>query len=367
MGYIKQLDTLRAIAVIFVIIHHWLSHIHFINKLWLGFYAVNTFFVLSGFLITGILFEHKQKAEALNLSSIIVLKNFYIRRALRIFPIYYLTIFLLLLVGNQTGTHIRTTFPYYLTYTSNFYFFRTEKWDGILSHFWTLAVEEQFYLLWPWLVLFVRTKYLLPMIIGFVLVGFFSQLALIKNHWAGVLPITCFDFFGMGALLAWVITFRPNSTQKFYRWTTIISLITLICFFFVNDMWLYPLLKFSSAIISVWLIAYIVGYSREKTPFDFILRNPILLFIGRISYGLYVYHLMIPRLVKGTISRFNLHGFLPDTFQLYTRVLTLIEYIVVLVLIAWLSYILIEKPFLRLKKYFTYEQIHNTSQASLSS
>src|ERR1700754_2151344 len=154
MRYIKELDSIRAIAVLLVIISHWIPPNIPINILPNGPIGVNIFFVLSGFLITWILLENRKKTEELENTRGTVLKNFYIRRILRIFPIYYLVVFVLYIFSESSGTEIRSALPYYLTYTSNFHFFYIDKWDGILSHLWSLAVEEQFYLLWPSIMLF---------------------------------------------------------------------------------------------------------------------------------------------------------------------------------------------------------------------
>ena len=120
MKHFKQLDSLRAISVLLVIIHHWMPWTK-IKALHLGEIGVNTFFVLSGFLITRILMETKNQSETSGVSKTLVFKNFFVRRALRIFPIYYLTIFLLLLFASSTGTGIKENFLYFVTYKSKFF------------------------------------------------------------------------------------------------------------------------------------------------------------------------------------------------------------------------------------------------------
>lgn len=131
MKYIKQLDSIRAIAVILVIISHWLPKTNVLNIIPNGNIGVDIFFVLSGFLITKILFDIRSKAEVLNIPKAILIKNFYVRRTLRIFPIYYLTILVLLLFSKNTGTDIHSAFIYLITYTSNLYFFNIQKWGSL--------------------------------------------------------------------------------------------------------------------------------------------------------------------------------------------------------------------------------------------
>ncbi|HET7898547.1 MAG TPA: acyltransferase, partial [Flavisolibacter sp.] len=210
MKYIKQLDSLRAIAVILVIITHWFPEGHPLNFYTGVFNGVDIFFVLSGFLITRILLENRKEAEALGTSKLQITRNFYIRRFLRIFPIYYAYILVLFILGPKTGTHIRENIPYFLTYTANFYFLQ-HKWEGMLSHLWSLSVEEQFYLLWPWLMLFLRRTFVLPVILAAIGIGTACQ-----YFYSDIATVCCFDGFGLGALLAWACVYNPDGLQRFY-------------------------------------------------------------------------------------------------------------------------------------------------------
>src|SRR4051812_36933857 len=106
MKYIKQLDSLRAIAALLVVIWHWLPNSRHLNALNNGSIGVNIFFVLSGFLITTILLKNRSDAENLHRNKLLVFKNFYVRRALRIFPIYYLTILFILFFHARLGATV---------------------------------------------------------------------------------------------------------------------------------------------------------------------------------------------------------------------------------------------------------------------
>ena len=145
-GYIPQLDTIRAIAVLLVIIHHWLPQDSVLNIVPNGPLGVNIFFVLSGFLITGILLREKDKAEVLKQKKKTIFRNFYIRRSLRIFPIYYLFLFVLWVIHDPS---VQSDGTYFYTYTSNYLFYSQEFFPARTAHLWSLGVEEQFYLLWP--------------------------------------------------------------------------------------------------------------------------------------------------------------------------------------------------------------------------
>ena len=152
--YRPQLDGLRAVAVLAVAWSHWERPYQFGIPFGAG---VHLFYVLSGFLITGILLEVRQQHQRGA-----ALRTFYIRRALRIFPAFYLT---LAFAWWAEVPPLRETLAWHATYLSNAQIVLTETWPGAISHFWSLAVEEQFYLLWPWLIVFVPERLLLRVVV----------------------------------------------------------------------------------------------------------------------------------------------------------------------------------------------------------
>lgn len=349
MRYLKQLDALRAIAVIFVIIKHYVPAHYIINATPNGIIGVGTFFVLSGYLITSILFHQRGQAEVPRMT---LIKNFYGRRTLRIFPIYYLTVLLLLLFQNRTDTSIGTTYPYYLTYTANIYFFLSNKWDGMLSHLWSLSVEEQFYLLWPWAILFLPRKYLPHLLFGFIAVGIGTQ-SLLRGHRMGdVLPFTAFDSFGLGALLAWVQLYRSRYLPLFYRTASVAAaLAAVLMALYVG--WGVQLLPVRTIVsfMAVWLIAHLLLHEKDS-PLRFVFNNRLLIFLGKISYGLYLYQNLIPKLITSDIVDKYINPLLPKAITNQWGLLFLFESLFLLVLVSWLSYEVIEKRFLKLKRYF---------------
>lgn len=351
MRNIRQLDSLRGIAVILVIISHWVSQASIINRLPIGGMGVDIFFVLSGFLITKILFEARNSGAP----AVGIIKNFYVRRALRIFPAYYLTIFLLYAFHQYTESDIRQNFAYFLTYTSNFYFFNIDRWDGMVSHLWSLAVEEQFYLFWPFMMLFTSKKYLPHVIIGFIAIGVGSQIALRENDMMDVLTWTCFDSFGMGALLSWMWTFRPGMLNRYFTFITIAAVAAFIVFCTgVPDVaWPYVPFRTLISIMTLWVIAYIIIRTDQRMGLGFLLNNRLLIFVGKISYGLYLFHLSVPGLTYWLIKPYVnplVRGNVPLT-PFYLVVNTALLW-----MIAVFSYYIIEKRFLDLKKYFVYQK-----------
>jgi peptidoglycan/LPS O-acetylase OafA/YrhL len=194
----KQLDGLRAFAVLFTMITHFTRA----NEGWLGLIpwgqmGVRLFFVISGFLITGILLRSRlpedRPAE---------LRIFYIRRFLRIFPVYYATLAVTTLVNIRP---VRQTLWWHLTYLSNVYQIVQNPGPSPVTHFWSLAVEEQFYCIWPFLMLFLPGRYLLKAMIATVCIGPLSRLGVAVFHIdsGDGLLFACLDTLGMGALLAY--------------------------------------------------------------------------------------------------------------------------------------------------------------------
>lgn len=356
MKYLKQLDVLRAVAVILVIIHHWIPPVSLSNKLQLGAIGVDIFFVLSGFLITRILFQYRIESDLSGMNKKSVLKIFYIRRTLRIFPIYYLVILILLFFNKYTGTNIASAFPFFLTYTSNFYFFKIQAWDGMISHLWSLAVEEQFYLIWPLLILFINKKYYLPVIVSFILIGVLSQYYLRNIDMSNYLTFTCFDAFGIGALLAWKLTFNNENLNLFYKRLNFLFITALFIFIIgiKTNLDFFVPFRLLHSIIALWVISSIIIKQDSIFFNNALFNNKILISIGKISYGLYLYHNFIPKLNSIFINTY-INPLLPKKFlEENLKLLILIENITLLLIISWLSYIFIEKYFLNLKKHFVY-------------
>ncbi len=294
MLYIKQLDSVRAIAVFLVILWHWIPRDSFINQFPTGPFGVHIFFVLSGFLITQILLKNRIEAIDTKHTKTKVLKSFYIRRALRIFPVYYLTIFLTILLRDKLKIILTVNeLIASATYISNFYFFSINSFTDATSHFWSLAVEEQFYLAWPLLMLFIPIRYLLHCIICFIGVGLVSQ-TLISGSWMGnVLPHTCFDGLGLGGLIAWIAVYRRHLLQNFYkgvRLSAILSIGIILTVFFSGTEIKQE--RFLHSLIGAWIITYILISHNKKAVLISLLSNRFLVYIGKMSYGIYLYHVL---------------------------------------------------------------------------
>ncbi|MCU0334900.1 MAG: acyltransferase, partial [Chitinophagaceae bacterium] len=166
MRYFKQLDGLRMLAVALVLLHHFAPHIG--HAIAAGYLGVELFFVLSGFLITRILYQARGSMGS-------IYRQFVGRRALRIFPIYYLVFIVLLLAGEPSA---RQYWLPLVSYTFN-YTMAARQLSGIpFIHTWSLCVEEQFYLLWPFIIVALRSRYrlLLAVLAAIVLAGWAQML-----------------------------------------------------------------------------------------------------------------------------------------------------------------------------------------------
>lgn len=350
-AYIKQLDSVRAIAVILVLFQHWIPDNYLIRIFPNGAFGVTIFFVLSGFLITGILLRYRISAEKVN-EKLEACKNFFMRRCIRIFPIYYLALLLLLLSHYALQTPLsKHELLSNLTYTTNFYIYKIKIWPYLTNHFWSLAVEEQFYLFWPLLMIFVNKKFLLPVILLFISIGILTQLLITDREFGYTPTYTCFDALGFGAFLQWIIMFNPNILGKFLKTVTILAAgITL--FLIINSVFklkiVYPQ-RTALSVISLWIIAKILCKPQEKgNQFSNILDNKILLFLGKISYGIYVFHIPCQLILYPYITHFFSKSLNDNIYFYFTINLGLVT------LFSYISWKTIEKPLLTLKKYFEY-------------
>lgn len=364
MNYIRQLDSIRTIAVTLVVIAHWF-HWRIAGVLDFGGIGVNIFFVLSGFLITGILLENRRKGEELAQNKFQLVKSFYIRRTLRIFPIYYLTLFILFFFATSSQTGIRENVGYYLSYTSNFMFFKQNHWDGMLSHLWSLAVEEQFYLIWPWLIIFVNRKYLFNLIVSFFFLGLFSHVLLRliypDSQFIHILTPTCFDAFSLGALLAYIRMVEPDKMKSAMKYLPLIGCISFGIFLTLSLLHLpnNPQ-RTLIAITSVAIIQFTIT-KQQSLVHRYFLNNKILVGLGKISYGIYLYHNLIPRLLVIIKEKMKHHGiFIPlvnaNIPAQYDLAWTYMQKAVLLILISWISWKLIEAPINSLKDRFSYQK-----------
>lgn len=288
ISYHQQIDTLRAIAIGSVVIEHYLPYQF--EKLGL-IDGVMMFFAISGFLITSILLDYRGKVERGQSTLRQALATFYARRALRIFPAYYLLLFVLLFAGAFAR---EGNFLWHLTYTSNIWMALENRWDAVGGHFWTLSVEEQFYLAWPMLLFLTPRAWLPWTMIGGIAFGIaFNVFAFQQGYGVAAITMPFANFSALfgGALLAWAHHAKMHSAiallRKYGAVTLLAPLLIYVAPEWFDDIF-DPILI---AMLSVYLIDQCVQGFRGWLGRLFSL--PPVMYIGKISYGIYLYHFVV--------------------------------------------------------------------------
>lgn len=346
--YFEKIDGLRFVAIAFVLIEHFASDIG--HKISAGYYGVDLFFVISGFLITNILL--KSKGTFMH-----AYKNFVGRRTLRIFPIYYLTIAILLLVNFDAYKHDAV---YLITYTFNYAWVYFNAEGNALTHFWSLAVEEQFYLFWPFLIIPLKNNVKLLFWIILAISGIcFLQLSfnifpsISDYNYVGLFPRA--GSLCMGALGA--LLFHKNKLPNNFFNSKLIE-IAMIAILVISLTTVYMFKEPVLAFCSLYLVLKAIHSDFKIVAINKFLTNNRILQIGRISYGIYVYHIPIGFFLSNTFILpwwqsidFDVFG----TFSFIKSWLWLIIlplYTILTICVAWLSNKYIEQPILRLKDTF---------------
>jgi peptidoglycan/LPS O-acetylase OafA/YrhL len=363
--YNPQLDGLRTIAVMLVIVFHWFPVDKGLNLISNGPLGVTLFFVLSGFLITRILLQNRQLQAVYSFSDIY--KVFMMRRVLRIFPLYYLVLlFVWLAPGMAFIPEIQTAFYdhplHYLLYSSNFLIDKTGNWSNVLSIFWTLAVEEQFYLFWPIVIIKTPTRHLRRVIIATILAGIATRGVLFSvDRNSGVLMPTCLDSFGLGALWAYTLINddKPGRFIKIISLAAPIAGLLFLFFCYDHDNTLFKVLFFrlSMSILCLYLVAKASYKQGFGSYFGTFLESAVATYLGRISYGLYIFHIMVPYLFIPTMISAIRYFF--GISVILTDKSIIVVSTILLIMIATMSKFCFEQYFINLKSYFSLKRVAN--------
>lgn len=358
LEYLTQLDGLRAGAVSIVIFQHSTTNVltEGVGLNGVGVYGVWLFFVLSGFLITRGLLVMRDGIDARAHSTASAFKVFYARRALRIFPPYYLLLAVLMLVGIPHA--LRGEALWHLGYLSNWLFLKQANWTPNVGHFWSLAVEEQFYLVWPAIILLVPRRYIGPLVGMAILVGPVARggIAAAGGNYLTVLVPTpnALDCLGLGAALAWHRWSRPGRVAEralMLRWAGILgglglAMVVVLSFGYNRGFRLFALIEATSAgLFSVWLIG------RSVNEFGGVggalLSSRPLQSIGRVSYGIYLFHAFVILSLENARRAFEISA--PSTIP--GQLISFAMVAVASYAVASMSYVLFERPLIGLKRY----------------
>jgi peptidoglycan/LPS O-acetylase OafA/YrhL len=380
-AHMPTLDGLRGLAVMIVVWHNTASTgasvghdaigrvlSLFSNMGWMG---VQLFFVLSGFLITGILLDAKGAPRQF--------RNFYMRRVLRIFPIYYAVLFVAFIVLPALGylpewsVANKSQQIWYWTYLAN--------WElpivgggGGLSHFWSLAVEEQFYLLWPLVVIGLQRRALSWLCVGLIVSAPLARAVLINHDfefakWAAYeFTFVRWDALACGALLAIAVRYRPwlQVVMVAAPKAMLCALIYMAGYAALNhnfaavEQGVAALNQSVAALLCAALLFRGIFSAQPTTSrWQVFLSNSMLRNIGKYSYAIYIFHFPIAvglsLLWKQHFGDFqNAHPTLDNSLRVV--VVALCAY-----LLAICSWHLLEQPCLKLKRFF----INNKAQPAL--
>ncbi|MGZ3862608.1 MAG: acyltransferase family protein [Bacteroidia bacterium] len=355
-SYIVQLDGLRFFAIFSVMFGHWTQwqiNRPLVNGFPFG-NGVTLFFVLSGFLITDILLKNRDKGLQLNVPKDNLIKAFYMRRVLRIFPLYFGTIIFLYLISYK---NTREIFPWLATFSSNIYQAINSVYVGDFNHFWSLAVEEQFYLFWPWLIILLPSKHTEKIIITLIAVSVITKFYIFAKYpdrWMAnsYFTLSCMHALGIGALVAYWSIYRKNIIAYFsdFKWvyTSMIVYFSLhyIAYFNKLDWYIETLDNVLFAGMSA-IIINLAAQNKFESTAKKILENKFIVYSGKISYGLYVFHLFVPAFFWEFLS--NKAG-----MQITNKYTAFIVFYFITFAMAHISWKLMEKPLNDLKSKFPY-------------
>ena len=312
--YMVQLDALRALAVLAVMFHHLAPEL-FPGLSLAAWAAVRLFFVLSGFLVTGILLRARDAVDAGQTTTGAALRRFHVRRLWRIVPVYYGVILGLALFD---AGEVRQTLWWHLAFLSNVKFVIDGWHHAYIGQFWFLAAQEQFYLFWPLLMLTLPRRWLLPVIVAVIAVGPLYRMFALDMGWTlayeALLPANL-DTLGLGALLA--VFGHRGSIDRFRTWHWALAAWAAVAALLamqlepVRHVVGTPLVACSDllmGLVSVVIVAHAAAGFRG--PIGRAMTWPPLLYLGTISYGAFAYHLVVGGIVAWAASAAGL-GALP--------------------------------------------------------
>lgn len=306
--YAPALDGLRALAVAGVLLSHFSPTLG--SAYFFGTVGVRLFMVLSGLLITTILLQARARVAA-GAGFGREYGSFLLRRGWRLWPAFYACLFVALVFQLDTD---RPSPWWHALFLSNFEIAASGYWPGLLSHLWSLAAEQQFYLLWPFVVLHPPRRLALGLGAGLLLLGPVSRAALPWLGWGSALApqvaLPCVaDFFVAGALVAWWRQAHPAAAAP-SRALRLGALAAAGTWFALSASVggatrLSPLFFALDASMQTACFACLVGaLTRGPTPAGWRwLECPPLRYLGRISYGIYLYHNLMHYFAPGLLRR----------------------------------------------------------------
>ena len=361
-GHVPTLDGVRGLAIVMVTLFRFntgpaydgpLGNLIF-GGLKFGFLGVDLFFVLSGFLITGILYDAKQQAR--------YFRNFYARRALRIFPLYYgFLLVMLVLMPALLGSRweffpeARADQAWLWLYGANFLMGIRDSWClGSFEHFWSLAIEEHFYLVWPLLIYCCSRRGAMLASLMALCVSIFGRIAWLRMGGNSV-AVELFTFFRLDGLalgaLAALAARGPLGIRPLVRWAVPAAIFGAIALIVITpgDRRLLGLRWTIVAVFFAGVLVLAVA-SRPNTVWGRFWRFRVLAFFGKYSYAMYVFQLPLVELAAPWLTAAGLCTAVGSVFWGRVAYIGVMSALTTLCAVA--SWHLFEKRFLRLKARF---------------
>lgn len=366
--HLPQLDGIRGVAIIMVLIYHFIAIspspntdlentiFTFTKSGWIG---VDLFFVLSGFLITRILLTTKDKEK--------YYLNFYVKRVLRIFPLYYLVLIILLIIVPSLIANIPSQLQlmsdnqlWFWTYLANWYIAYEGDFNKTSGgYFWSLAVEEQFYIVWPFVVYNFRLfSFQKACVLLFVLTYILRNIMLFSGFSTTsvyVATITHMDGLLIGAWLATVLIDCKNIVliRKLLNLSAVISLLLLVSFYLYDKsfyFWNFLVASTGYTLLSILFAAILFeSVVNAESKMNLFFGSGLLRNVGKYSYAMYLFHVPISKQLYSKFYGIKLITMQPLIIQWFEFVLfsSLITFI-----ISYISWYCFEKHFIKFKVYF---------------
>ena len=307
MAYLIQLDGLRAFAILAVMEWHFVGNTRPpgpLNFPW-GAFGVDLFFVLSSFLVTRSLLQIRGRTNDEHVPLVQLLK-FYVRRYLRLTPVYYSALVLAALMHVPL---VRESFWWHVSYLSNFYLSQ-EGWKPYVAHLWYLAAQEQFLIFWAPTILFLPRRYLSSVVALTILCGPLSRILMadLDTVTFYVMPFGYLEVLGLGSLLA-----LSANSPRMQRWWTAFSLpfiggmlaalVIAVHILRLPSSVSLLLENVPSMLFCTWLLAHVLEH--EKGWLSRLLQTSPLIHLGRISYPIYIWHIFLIYVVFSLLPPFG--------------------------------------------------------------
>jgi len=343
--HFHSLDGLRCLSILAVIWHHAAGDKYPTNSIWqAGHHGVTLFFVISGFLITTLLMREKKTVGDISL------RQFYVRRTLRIFPLYYAVILLYVIVvylvegQSSYGVAFFNNLIYFFTYTSNY--FVALNGDRVIFYFaWSLAAEEQFYMLWPTIEKWLNEQASILVALCLILMALVTKnvdLLILHDSLIYLLIDNVAIPICIGVLLAHAMNHRTTFTLMYalisHRFSA--PLFAMLIYITLTQSMIPLLLTY---IVMALLIASSVV--TKQSIFYAVLNSRLAIEVGKVSYGMYLFHMLALNALRRVLP-------ISDDFSLLFEAILFFTTCVLTFAIAKISFHYFERYFMNLKKHF---------------